>query len=141
MTRYREDVLEARMKWVKFLQKPGRKKATGNLDDGGGERCCLGHGCFVMGIARSRCVTDGGFKYDGEDQTAPESFIGLVGLHSEDGELTNGSSSLVLMNDGPDMTPQEIGAWIEARITGEEPDSPFKPLSGYPSRTQAEGAA
>lgn len=139
MTRYREDVLEARMKWVKFLQEPGRKKAEEQLDAGGGSRCCLGHGCFALGVKRVR--TRSGFEYDGADQVAPESFIKMVGLYSEDGKLMGHPGSLAGMNDGTDMTPQQIGAWIEARITGEETDSPFRPLSGYPSRTQAEEAA
>jgi len=128
----REEVLANRKRWVEFLQKPGRKKAEGLLDMGDGGRCCLGHGCYALGIKRMPSpLSDGVFYYEGQADAAPASFRKMVGLIGGYGELADGGMALAEMNDKTDMTPQQIGAWIEARITGDAPDSPFLPLSNY----------
>lgn len=131
----REEILANRMKWVKFLKQPKRKKAIGVLDSGGGHRCCLGHGCYVLGVERrpNPFVTNA-FLYgeDFADTLAPDEFVEMVGLYDEEGHPLDTGPSLAARNDSTKMTPQQIGAWIEERITGEQPDSPFKPLSSYP---------
>ena len=133
----RQEILENRKKWVEFLKSPEIKKTTGMLENIDQSRCCLGHGCYALGIERE--VTNGVIFYEEEDIFAPEVFIEKVGLRGVEGKLKNpyntekrdDINSLVELNDETSYSPQQIGEFIEQNITGEEENSPFKPLKDY----------
>lgn len=136
----RAEVRANREKWARFLMQPGRKKATGVLDEGDGYRCCLGHGAYCLGVPRSRYLS--GFEYgDGyDDCVAPQELIQLVGLHYSEGNplesngmVINGSTygCLTAANDSPDgLRPKQIGEYLLSVIEG-GPSTPFIPLSEY----------
>lgn len=120
---------------------------------GNGERCCLGHGCYILGIPRVQhaegiprlqhaAVQEGYYSYDGDNAEAPQSFVDMVGLWSRSGRINGGQpfiingkkcDSLVRANDGLDATPQQIGQYLLSVIEGGD-DTPFVPLSDYPTR-------
>jgi hypothetical protein len=134
----RSEVRANRQKWIDFLKKPGRKSAIESLDRGRGRRCCLGHGCYVMGLKPVRVGDD--IFYDHESQYAPSSFMSWVGLWNSKGapksyEITFDINripyySLALANDSG-VCPQDIGRYLESVIEGGV-NTPFKPLSDYP---------
>lgn len=121
-----EQILENRKTWIEFLKRPETKKYKEQLEsrDGSEARCCLGHGCFALGIKRT--VDEiGVVRYDGEREYAPESFMDMVGLNTRYGGF--GGTSLATINDRTDKTPQEIGAMLESMIMGGE-GTPFKEI-------------
>lgn len=136
-----EKVMENRVKWIAFLKDTGTRKLTGKLDDGEGARCCLGHGCYALGMPGVHSKDETGktmksLEYYSAQALAPPEFIAAVGLHNEAGQFAyneahqiEGKSirTLVGLNDKTSMTPQEIGAWLETVIDGKG-DSPFKEL-------------
>jgi len=140
----RQEILDNRRKWIEFLKQPERKKATGFLDTGDGRRCCLGHGCYVLGVKRRKFP--GGYAYqyralDGGWRTGSSAVLrDLVGLKTSDGDFIsiNGvATCLSGLNDGTDATPQEIGAYLESVIEGGK-YSPFRPLTDFPSELENE---
>lgn len=134
----RSEVRANRQKWIDFLKKPGRKSAIESLDQGRGRRCCLGHGCYVMGLKPVRVGDD--IFYDHESQYAPSSFMSWVGLWTKDGRTASEAlivirgrypfKSLALANDNGE-SPFDIGEYLESVIEGGV-NTPFKPLSDYP---------
>lgn len=149
MTYTRSQIRENRMKWINFLMTKGRKKAIGVLDVGEGKRCCLGHGCFVLGVPKQK-MDDGAYSYESETSIPPDTFWCAVGLYANDGEPSIGRitirkmefSSLADANDkteNPDyysnnkinITPRQIGAYLLSVIEGGE-KTPFYPLTDYP---------
>lgn len=146
MTKYTRSQIRAnRQKWIDFLMVKGRKKATGLLDKGGGARCCLGHGCYVLGIKPER--SDGGswIYYDDASEMAPKSFVEMVGLWTQEGSTFNENSdidvfgnknpikmfeSLAEVNDETNASPKKIGEYLLSVIEGGE-HTPFRPLSEY----------
>jgi hypothetical protein len=138
-----EKVMENRVKWIEFLKDMGTRKITGKLDDSEGGRCCLGHGCYAIGIPGIVAKDETGkemksMSYGDCTALAPAEFINAVGLYDESGRFAYNEAlniqgknirTLAGMNDKTTMTPQEIGAWLEERITGHEKDSPFKVLT------------
>lgn len=134
----RSEILANRMKWINFLMVKGRKKAVGYLDLGGGARCCLGHGCFVLGIKRIREPPL--YLYDYEEELAPETFVEMVGLYDSNGSTGDGSSfeidseyyctCLTTYNDEVNASPNEIGKYLLSVIEGGE-NTPFLPLTYY----------
>lgn len=110
------EVLENREKWLAFLEKKGRKKAAGHLDIGGGQRCCLGHACYILGISRKWEGHD--YDYDGSVGYAPESLVEKIGLTDRYGSIKDSyddpKRALADMNDQTDMSPQDIAAFIRA---------------------------
>lgn len=119
-----EQILEYRRTWIEYLKRPETKKGVRKLEsfDDPEARCCLGHGCFALGIERT--VTKYGIVYyDGRSSYAPQSFMDMVGLYDENGFFSNGFFSngkrtLTSINDGTDKTPQEIGIMLEEMIMG-----------------------
>ena len=105
-------------------------------------RCCLGHGCFVLGIKRTRALSKAtkSFNYGKRKKAAyaPKEFIAAVGLHNSDGSAINALicirgetfPSLASANDGTETTPQQIGAYLESVIEGGA-DTPFRSLNEY----------
>jgi hypothetical protein len=150
----RSQVRDYRMKWINFLMAKGRRKARSRLDAGKGARCCLGHGCFVLGIKKSK--DDGGtYYYDGEEDLPPNNFVLMVGMWTNDGAAKNDNrytigkydfNSLAEANDeetryvyvkGKDksvkinISPRQIGTYLLSVIEGGK-DTPFRPLTDYP---------
>lgn len=89
-----EEVESNRKKWIDFLREDGRKKAVSALDAGNEERCCLGHGAYVIGVERHRdCGVNeeysGLFAYGAncEISEAPEELIRKVGILDSVGSL------------------------------------------------------
>lgn len=159
MTKYtRAQILENRTKFINFLKGKHRKKAESKLDDGQGARCCLGHGCYVLGILREKDEardndSDSLYLYEGEGAYAPKAFVDMVGLWHNDGSTKDCKemvkapaypedreepadwidfSSLASLNDESIWTTQQIGKFLETVIEGGE-NTPFKPLSKYPA--------
>jgi len=138
MTEYTdEQVLANRRTWIEFLKDPRRRKYKSFLDNGRGARCCLGHACFVLRIPRV-IGAEGAIEYGaaGDVELAPRELVEAVGLWSESGDTQlrftvelgdTGATNLTIMNDETDMTPQQIGAYLETVIMG-GPNTPFRPI-------------
>jgi len=139
----RSEIRAYRQKWIDFLMAKGRKKATGQLDAGGGARCCLGHGCYILGI-KAESFGEGGWEYDGSEGLAPASFIEMVGLWNDTGstnfstpikifkkESAHDNVDLAGINDDTNASPLRIGRYLLSVIEGGD-DTPFKPLTDYP---------
>ena len=127
--------LENRRKLIAGLREPGRKKHKGELEDilNPDARCCLGHGCQILGIERK--VTKHQVFYGGQSGVAPDELIAAVGLRCSTGYLGKTIqwrgytfNSLTELNDNTDATPAEIADFLEETIEGGE-GSPFLPLS------------
>lgn len=140
----RSQIRENRQKWIDFLMVKGRKKATGVLDEGGGHRCCLGHGCYALGIKSLKVEYNGHFEYDGSLDIAPDSFIEMVGLWDDTGSTNLGTAievfkksdghiytDLAGVNDDTNASPNRIGKYLLSVIEG-GPETPFRPLTNYP---------
>jgi hypothetical protein len=139
----RDQILENRKKAIAFLKEPARRKAQRWLDLGYGRRCCLGHMCFALEIEHKQVKVNGriGYGHMFEDISAPQELVDLLGLWDDNGgnkscfdvgklrgqELPN----LTCMNDDTEMTPQQIGEYLETVIEGGD-DVPFKPLDEFP---------
>lgn len=122
-----EEVKASRQKWIEFLRKKGRKKSFGYLDQGNGERCCLGHACYVLGV--EKVDIDEGFAYGAreEELRAPGELLKLLGLRGSYGELSERVmitshytddgprwiGSLAVLNDQTAYSPKMIGDFIE----------------------------
>lgn len=131
----RETIKKNRQTWIDFLREPGRKKIRGKLESMNDfeQRCCIGHGCYVLGMDRQKLAR--GVTYDGEVNVAPASFIEAVGLWDSIGVIENTSEwavsqSLARLNDEYGRSPQEIGEYLAEVIEGGV-DTPFKPLDDY----------
>lgn len=140
-----DEVMANRRAWIDFLKEPGRESATGFLDIGDGQRCCIGHACFALGMVGVSDDDNNHISYDGQSTTAPHRLKVMLGLASSVGELlSNGTdheralitdtkcSSLAGWNDGHSYnnmehargTPLEIAAYLESVIVG-GPGTPF----------------
>lgn len=145
----REDVLKARETWINFLVAKDRKKAQGYLDKGGGERCCLGHACYILGAPKikvTRPTTSATYDYEGDESYPSENVVTALGLWNKYGGTNDNSiavlkifkndelnrSSLADVNDETSAGPNRIGKYLRSVIEGGE-DTPFRPLSEYPS--------
>ena len=133
----RAEILKNRQTVIAFLKDPAREKCIGVLEDPSNPnaRCCLGHMCAVFGAERKTIEHD--VYYDKEITTAPQIVIKSIGLHDRFGSgykhFTYNNfiySSLIQMNDSGNLTPQEIGAYLESVIEG-GPDTPWKSLNEY----------
>lgn len=126
------EVLAARQKWIEFLKNPHRRKLEGKLGNEGGERCCLGHGCYIiLGPPKE------GAPWNEDMLLPPEAFWKTVGMHDQDGNNPNGTnygdskqSSLSSLNDDTDWSPQKIGKFLESVIRGGK-NTPFRPISDF----------
>ena len=153
----RSQILENRKTWIKRLKDPKSKKSKHRLGDCyTGGMCCLGHGCEALKIERRDTLYQ--VFYENNPSYPPDSFVEKVGLYNRHGHIrlvgiykryghirldkesikVNGNKytvgntvSLSDLNDDTDITPQEIGLYLESVIDGGD-DSPFKPLSEYP---------
>lgn len=153
----RSEILSHRQIWADFLMKKGRKKATAQLDAGGGSRCCLGHGCYVMGLKPKRESLGGSIYYNESYEMAPVALVEWLGLWDVDGSTRNNypidvfnsveenkeidseydeydmHSNLAAINDETDATPKQIGEYILKVIDGGK-NTPFRPLSDFPEK-------
>ena len=132
------------MKWIEFLMKPSRRKAKRKLDAGDGNRCCLGHGCYILNIDKEISAGTGNFLYEGHDECAPYSFVAMVGLWDDLGSSGDGNNmnvfkdnnphnmadTLASINDDTSASPQRIGKYLLSVVEGGK-NTPFKPLSDY----------
>lgn len=126
------EVLAARQKWIEFLKNPHRRKLEGKLGNEGGERCCLGHGCYIL-LGPPKV----GGPWDPKDGTSGE-LAKAVGLYSSSGTLPKGYikvgemqyRSLTELNDDSDWSPQRIGKYLETVINGGV-GTPFRPISDF----------
>lgn len=129
----RAEVLANRRRWIDFLKKRS-KKTIGSLDHGGGHRCCLGHGCYALGIKRTEY--QGEFSYGNAHSVdlAPQELIDAVGLWSMHGSVAGDRSSrpsLTQLNDDDDWSPKRIAQYLEENIQGGE-STPWRALEEYP---------
>ena len=135
-----EEVVANRRKWIDYLKSPEPVKTIGCLDVGGNRRCCLGHGCHILGLPSTEAIStkgetvsrNGGIvrsyrgsEYEGTSHThvPPRKFIEMVGIRSATGtfrgvdlnkaEPSNEVVSLASLNDKTELTSQEIGQFIE----------------------------
>ncbi|QIW87907.1 hypothetical protein Ab1vBOLIVR5_gp259 [Agrobacterium phage OLIVR5] len=136
-----EEVLENRKNWAAFLQS-GVKKRKHVLDDGEGNRCCIGHGCFIAeGLERHDAgiqdIDGARISYNGFSYSAPESFVFALQMRSAGGDFDDSFkveekfvnersevSTLAALNDYTLMESSDIGALIEKMIEG-GPGTPF----------------
>ena len=83
----RSEILANREKWVNFLLVKGRKKAIAALDIGEGHRCCLGHACYILGVAKQKVKDSQHYTYGEsfESGFAPSELLSLVGLWDTQG--------------------------------------------------------
>ena len=120
-------------------------------------RCCLGTGCSALGVKRIMGDMQNVGYYDGEDdgysvfkgepmyaESFSQEFADLVGLYDKEGlrgdydwptsaKISIGNyeaTSLSSLNDNTEVTPQEIGAYLQTVIEGGK-ETPFKPLESY----------
>lgn len=134
-----QEIYDNRLKWIEYLKRPETKKHTDALEDSKNPdcRCCLGHACHVL-IPGLRETCHGDVYYSGEDAYLPEELVKLLGMHSfaggakaESGLNTDkdlGSiKDLSYLNDAREITPQEIGAYLESVIMGGD-DTPFEKI-------------
>lgn len=140
----RSEIRANRQKWAEGLMEPERQKAIGMLEDKFGARCCLGHGCSILGIQRYGSEPYRGIAFGSSVETtiAPEEFVLMVGLWGAWGQTRFGNisefvtpeglaaKSLAGVNDQTSATPQEIGAYLLLVIEGGA-STPFQPLSNY----------
>lgn len=151
----REQIRANRLAWALGLQEPERRKLIGHLEDGTdpNTRCCIGHGCQILGITRSEAPSnkpDGipTIFYENNTTVAPESFMLMVGMHTDCGtgisflcgadveeDEHNHITSLVGLNDRTNSSTQDIGVMMMQWIEGGD-GTPFKPLSDYPEETE-----
>ena len=127
----RDQILENRRKWIDYLKEPTTKKGRDRLRDpqDNDARCCLGHACHVLGVKKTE------HGYEDEWAYAPKSVIEALGLWDHAGSssdkylsyLPEGKTCLANWNDGTNVTPQEIGAYLETVIEG-GPNTPFKEI-------------
>ncbi len=127
-----DEVLANRKTWIEFLKNPILDKACGVLDLGrNNKRCCLGHACYVLGATVNGTTEFGSdtcLKYDNTYTDAPIDVQMKLGLKNSTGEFINRDNrdqafyitvdvgdvfSLAYLNDTTNLTPQEIGAFIE----------------------------
>ncbi len=146
----RSQIRENREKWIDFLMVEDRRKARCALDKGKGKRCCLGHGCYILGVPK--VWENGMYAYDGESGLPPPSFVVMVGLWKPDGTTFSGKpiqigkwefSDLADANDTSDrldekgnsvdvdIRPYWVGVYLLSVIEGGK-DTSFKPLTDYP---------
>lgn len=144
MTYTRSEIRQARLTWINFLMMPSRKKAKNTLDTGQGNRCCLGHGCFILGGTVKIRDEEGFITYDGMTDFPPDIIVERLGLWSQDGgsfedrfeleifeyKSLNVFQTLSIYNDETDATPQQIGKYLLSVIEGGL-HTPFKPLTDY----------
>jgi hypothetical protein len=91
-----------------------------------------------MGIERT-IDSDLSILYEGSCALAPIRLRELLGMYTDLGETGNFSridgedTSLVSLNDGTDLTTQEIGQLcLDLNFIEGGENTPFKPLSDYP---------
>lgn len=137
----RKQILENRQKWIDHLLKPETKRYSGWLENPKNpeERCCLGHGCYVLGLERVVLPPTpySTITYCGADKLAPKEFVKLVGLKHPGGWVEDDLQidagvyhSLVIANDSG-TSPQKIGEYLQSVIEGGY-NTPFHPLTEYP---------
>lgn len=104
-------------KWIKDLETPGRKQATGTLRDGPGY-CCLGRACVVAGVKPVK-GTFKEWRFDNEESALPASVVEKFGMRSEDGKLpapieVRGMQchTLISLNDDAGMKFKDIAKVI-----------------------------
>ena len=142
----RQEVLANRQKIITFLMQPKRKKAKKQLDLGGGNRCCLGHMCYVLKAKRTTNNTGISYGEQAVSSHAPTEVVISLGLNSAYGQVKARSagktgsivykdrrySSLAGLNDTTDVTPQEVGKYLLSVIEG-GPNTPWHALDTYPT--------
>lgn len=132
-----QEIYSNRLKWIEYLKRPETLKAHEELESYTDPefRCCLGHACHVL-APETRKLAEYTVKYDEQDSYLPEALIETLGLYSGSGDLPLGAISiegfpeqkcLAELNDRTDITPQEIGAYLESVIMGGD-DTPFKKI-------------
>lgn len=146
----REQIRANRLAWAQGLQEPEREKHTSELEDytNPSRRCCIGHGCHILGIHRYTDDETHRVFYENHGTTAPNSFMDMVGMETDCGtgisflcgaeveeDEHNHVTSLVGLNDNTNCTTQSIGLMMMQWIEGGD-GTPFKPLSDYPEETQ-----
>jgi len=141
-------ILENRKKVVEYLQQPNLRKATTQLRNSDGGRCCLGHMCDVLGVVHLR-VNSGGLveHFYGDERSgelAPDELVEMVGLNSSEGLFTDGGpmmkpsgygncveqsvSSLTSLNDDYRVSPQRIGKILSGMLMGGK-GTPWKAIN------------
>lgn len=130
-----KEILENRKKVIEFLKSPTLQKERYRLENAydTNRRCCLGHMCHVLHLKRAVREINGieHVLYDEHNTTAPDTLIKLIGLNDKWGSFYKDGGvqdCLSNMNDFTEMTPQEIGVYLESVIMG-GPETPWKAIS------------
>lgn len=157
----RTQILENRKLWIARLKDERAKKLKGKLSSPEDlwQSCCLGHGCLAVGLEPDLKAFVGLVTYGKRHCSggSPIEFSDAVGLYRNLGEIVLSSdldihqiflgvrtywdcgddgveyknTSLALINDTTDATPQQIGEYLQSVIEGGE-NTPFIALSEYP---------
>jgi hypothetical protein len=133
-----KEIYANRLKAVAYLKQPHLRKASGVLERPDGSCCCFGHMCNALAIPKE-VKTNGGIYFEGTfDGTAPDTLISKLGMFDSFGRTGNGFDiinteqepivCLVDLNDLTDMTPQQIGEYLESVIMGGT-STPWKSIS------------
>ena len=121
-----EQVNENRQKWFAVLRAPESSKAVGVLESRTDEnsRCCLGHACHALGIARTVPNESAPeyVRYDSESKWLPPAArralrINANGNFKRSIEINDTVlNSLSQVNDRTELSPAEIADVIEDQI-------------------------
>jgi hypothetical protein len=132
-----QEIYDNRMKWIEYLKRPKTIKGIEELESYNNPecRCCLGHACHVLS-PETRTLGKYRVLYGGQQSYLPEALVEALGLYSNSGDLNFGEikiagfpnkHNLADLNDSTDITPQEIGAYLESCVIGGD-DTPFKKI-------------
>ena len=132
-----QEIYSNRLKWIEYLKRPETLKAQEELESFNDPefRCCLGHACHVL-APETRTLRKYRVLYGGQESYLPEALVEALGLYSNSGDLHFGEikiagfpnkHNLSELNDSTDITPQEIGAYLESVVIGGD-DTPFKKI-------------
>ena len=116
----KEQINEARQKWLAQLRDPESKKLTLRLEDAEDPkaRCCLGHACHALGLPRS---------VDTEHELATGSKLVLV-LYGEDEHTDRFTSDVLPMNAAEMLDISVVGTFVKPLVhRGVQP--PYMSLS------------
>ena len=122
----KEQINEARQKWLAVLRDPNSKKAYRVLEDYNepSKRCCLGHACYALSANRTTLKTKQLVGYEGQFGYLP-AVMGTQLNITADGAFKRAINcepypqtfmSLADINDGTHLEPAEIADIIEEQF-------------------------
>jgi hypothetical protein len=139
MTITDKEIYNNRLKWIEYLKRPETKKFTENLEnpEDPEARCCLGHACHVLAPETRNLDNDGDVLYGDDVAFLPDSLVEQLGMWTYEGgandrdifaDLGYRACCLSVLNDNTDISPQEIGEYLQTVIMGGE-HTPFTKIN------------